>query len=107
LRLIAGVIGAMPVHYVPFVVKDSDLTRTFEAVLLRAFDTAMTDEEIFNKIDTDSSGAISWDEFWTYIKTVVKDQTGADLKEIYQQKCVHALYTYKAYVNSLWAGRHL
>ena len=101
----AGVIGAMPVHYTPFCVRDSDLTRTFETVLLRAFDSAMSDEEIFRKIDTDGSGEISWDEFWTYIKTAVKAQTGADLKEIYQQKCVHSLYTYKAYISSLWTGR--
>ena len=81
------------------------LQADFHTILARIFDSALSTAELFDRIDTDKSGRISFDEFWSFIRAQFSKQAEPELKQLCKERAVHAFYTYKEYVASLWKGR--
>ena len=58
---------------IPQVVEDeaAEMQKNFNRILHSIFDNKLSSEQMFDRIDADHSGQISWDEFWNFIEAQV------------------------------------
>ena len=82
-----------------------DAKERFRFILAKVFDARFSPDELFDKLDTDHSGRVSWEQFWGPIEMKVDQSATPILKHLFTERCAENVYQYKEYLRGLWEDK--